>query len=85
MTSDHPRSHEYIEYLDGDYMVKYNTTAYAGLPEGLNPGQVALCTGNGGEFITISVNALGSDDDLRGHRAQNRWRLATYPDGWSLK
>lgn len=69
-------------YLVGDYMVRYNAESYAGIPAGLNPGQVALCTGNGGEFILVSVNALGSDEDLRGHRAQNKQSLTTYPDGW---
>ena len=26
--------------LTGDYIVRYNSAVYAGLPEGLNPGQV---------------------------------------------
>lgn len=70
------------EYLDGDYMVRYNTESYAGIPAGLNPGQVGLCEGNLGEFILVSVNSLGSDEDERGHRAQNLFRLDTYPNGW---
>lgn len=70
------------EYLDGDYIVRYNTKSYTGVPAGLNPGQIGLCEGNLGEFMLVSVNSLGSDEDERGHRAQNLFRLVTYPDGW---
>jgi len=72
-----------ITYLDGDYIVKWNAASHAGIPAGLNPGQVALCNGNGGEFIRVSVKSLGSDVDVRGHRAQLvDLNLPTYPDGW---
>jgi hypothetical protein len=30
----------------------------------------------------VSVNTLGSTDDLKGHRAQNQGAMETYPDGW---
>lgn len=71
------------EHLDGDYVVRYNDDSYPGIPAGLNAGQIALCTGNGGEFITVSQNSVGSDEDVRGHRAQNLWSIATYPEGWN--
>lgn len=69
-------------YLTGDYIVKYNPESYTDIPAGLNPGQVALCTGNGGEFELVSVNAIGSEDSDRGHRAANLGVLVTYPTGW---
>lgn len=69
-------------FLVGDYMVRYNSTSYSGVPAGLNPGQIGLCNGNGGEFKLVSVNALG-EEDVKGHRAQLQQRnLPTYPDGW---
>ena len=63
-------------------MVRYNSASYAGIPPGLNPGQVGLCEGNGGEFKLVSVNALG-EEDVKGHRAQLQARnIGYYPDGW---
>lgn len=71
------------EYLRGDYIVRYNTTSYPGIPAGLNPGQVGLCEGNYGSFSLVSVNSLGSEEEARGHRAQLTSRnLPTYPSGW---
>ena len=72
------------EYLTGDYVVRYNATMYPGVPAGLNPGQVALCEGNYGEFILVSVNAVGTEEEVRGHRAQlvSRNVPGDYPDGW---
>lgn len=67
-----------LEYLDGDYIVRWNPTA-----SGLNSGQVALCTGNGGTFELVSVKAISSFDETpRGHRAQNLGATTTYPDGY---
>ena len=72
-------------HLTGDYIVRYNVdwvTAW-GTPEGLNTGQIALCSGNGGEFIAVSVNSLG-EPGVKGHRALLQARNLTngYPAGW---
>jgi hypothetical protein len=68
-------------YLTGDYTVKDNAGSWVGIPAGLNPGQVRLCNCNHGEFIMVSVNALGFTEDLNGHRAQNQGALETHHDG----
>ena len=72
-------------FLTGDYIVRYNTNWASswGTPEGLNSGQIALCHGNGGEFIAVSVNALG-EENVKGHQAQLQARNLTngYPAGW---
>lgn len=55
-----------------------------------NPqGGTSFSEGYGGEVILISVNAIGSDEDLKGHRVQLFDRVdgtspATtgYPDGF---
>ena len=66
------------ENLVGDYIVRYN----ADTESGLNAGQIALCTGNGGEFTLVSVNAIGTEETPRGHNAQNLEVMETYPDGY---
>ena len=66
------------EYLDGDYIVKWNDTE-----SGLNSGQVALCNQTGGTFQLVSVNSISSFEETpRGHRAQNVDAIKTYPDGY---
>lgn len=62
-------------YLVGDYIVRYDMS---GDEYGLNSGQKALCTGNGGTFEQVSVNSLD------GHDAQLNFDvvLDTYPEGW---
>lgn len=67
------------EHLVGDYIVRYDPVT-----SGLNPGQIALCTGNGGTFELVSVNAIGDaySETPRGHRAQNLGAIPTYPAGY---
>ena len=55
------------EFLDGDYVARKS-----GDGSTPNPGQIALCTGNGGTFELVNANSL------RGHRAQNLVAVATY-------
>lgn len=82
-TVDKPGTPDNGVHLTGDYVVRYNEGRWAGIPAGLNSGQIQLCEGNYGEFILVSVNAVGDGEDVRGHRAQlTANSLPTYPDGW---